>query len=84
MIESSQKRLEGRLDVREVEDPAGGGIYRTGGVYADTEAVAVEAAALVVRRDVREAVGGLEGEFFEDLHTPLCNLYLNNPISSTT
>jgi len=68
VVELGVERLERGLDVGEVQDPPGGGADRAGDVEPDAEAVAVETAALVVRRDVREAVGGFEGEFFEDVH----------------
>jgi len=67
MVELVVERLEGRLDVREIHDPARGFPDGARDVEAEAEAVAVEAAALVAVRDVRQAVGGFEREFFEDL-----------------
>jgi putative addiction module component (TIGR02574 family) len=71
--------FEEGLEVGEVDEPAGAGI--DGAFDGDFHAVgvAVEAAALVTRGDVGEAVGGLEGELPGQLddegfglwHTPI-------------
>ena len=68
MVQAVVDRLESRLHVAEVHDPAG---LRTGfalDLQFHPERVAVQARALVPRRHVGEAVRRLEHEDFEDFH----------------
>ncbi|MNZ66645.1 hypothetical protein D3C78_848760 [compost metagenome] len=62
------QRLEDRLDLGKVADPAGMRVKRAGQMQADLERVAMQAAAFVPGRDVRQAVGRFEGKFLKDFH----------------
>ncbi len=68
VVELLVDRLEDRLDFREVADPAGMRIDLAFDVDGDTERVAVQAPAFVAFGDVGQAMGGFEGEFFEEFH----------------
>ena len=57
----------------EIHDPAGGRIRLARDGDADPERMAVQTAALVAGRDVRQAMGRLGHELFEDFHAGHCN-----------
>lgn len=65
-------RLEDRLDLGEVADPARVRVERAGQVQADLERVAMQTAAFVPFRDVGQAVGRFECEFLENFHWWTC------------
>ena len=69
VVQTLVQRLEDRLDFREVTDPAGMRVEVATEVQRHLERVTVQAPALVAVRDVGQAVGGLEGKFFEDFHS---------------
>ncbi|MCY1308293.1 hypothetical protein D9M71_704640 [compost metagenome] len=68
VVELLVERLEDGLEFGEVADPAGIGIGLTLDIDGHAEGVAVQAAALVAGRHVREPVRGFEDEFLEDFH----------------
>ena len=69
VIQTLVQRLENRLDLREVADPAGVRIEVAAQVQRHFERVTVQASALVAVRDVRQAVGGFESKLFENFHS---------------
>ena len=68
VVELFIERLEDRLDLGKVADPACMRIERAGQVQCDLERVAMQAPALMPVGYVRQAVGGFEREFFENFH----------------
>ncbi|MNH24718.1 hypothetical protein D3C79_846670 [compost metagenome] len=68
MVQLIIDRLEDRLDLGEVADPARVRVERAGQVQADLERVAMQTAAFVPFRDVGQAVGRFECEFLENFH----------------
>src|SRR5579864_8392472 len=68
VVEHVEQRLHGVRQLGVVADPAGRFGDRPVHVHRDPVGVAVQPAALVVGRDVREPVGRLEAELLEDLH----------------
>ena len=65
VVETLIDRLEDRLDLGKVANPASMRIDLALDVDGCTEGVAVQATTLVTRWDVGQEVGGFEGEFFE-------------------
>lgn len=65
VVELIVDRFEDLLDLREVSNPAGMRVDLTLDVDGGPERVAVQAAALVPGGHVGQAVGGFEGELFE-------------------
>jgi len=68
MVELVIQRLEGRLQVRKVHDPAQLRIRLAGHVDLDAEGMAMQARALVAGRHVGEPMRRLELKHFEDMH----------------
>lgn len=62
------ERSESRLDVGEVHNPTQGGVRLATDVDFHAERMTVQTRALVARRHVRQAMGGLDREDFEDMH----------------
>ena len=56
MVELIVDRLKCRFQVREIHDPSGVGADRAANVDFNPERVAVQSKALMVRRDIWEAV----------------------------
>ena len=67
VVEATKKRLEVRLEVGEVHEPAALGLDWPRNVQCDVERMPVESAALVALGDVRKEVRCLERELLEDL-----------------
>ena len=65
VVESFVDRLEDRLDLGEVANPASMRIDLALDIDGGAEGMAVQATTLVTRWDVGQEVGGFEGEFFE-------------------
>ena len=72
VVEAFIERLENRLDLREVANPAGMGIQVAAKMDRHFERMPVQAPAFVAFRYVGQAVGGLEGKLFEDFHGVTC------------
>ena len=53
------------LQLGKIHDPPGMGIDFTGNLQAHHKGVAMQATAFVSFRDVRQVVGGFEGEIFK-------------------
>jgi len=68
VVELVVKRREGRFDVGEVHHPAGVGVHGAFHVQFDSEGMAMQPRTLVTLGHVRQAVGGFEGEDFENVH----------------
>ena len=68
MVELIENGFDRGGEVREIHDPAGGLVHRPGDIYGHRVGMAVEACSFVAGRHVGQAVGGIEGEFLEDLH----------------
>lgn len=68
VIELVVQRREGRLDVGEVHHPAHRRIGFALDVDLDPERMTVQPGTLMAGRHVRQAVGRLDMEFFEDMH----------------
>ncbi|MNJ37905.1 hypothetical protein D3C77_327410 [compost metagenome] len=62
------QRLEDRLDLGKVANPASMRVQRAGQVQGNLERMTVQTAALVPFRNVRQTVCRLEGELFENFH----------------
>lgn len=65
-----QKGLHGALDISVVDQPAGlrSEVHFALDGNGNPETMAVHTSALVSRRRMGQPVGGLEGEFFNQLH----------------
>lgn len=72
VVEALIERLENRLDLRKVTDPAGMRVKVAAQVDSHLEGVTMQAPALMAFGDVRQAVGGLECELFENFHGMTC------------
>src|SRR5690606_6632554 len=68
VVELRVDRLEGRLDVGEIHDPAAVVARFAADAQLDAERVPVQARALVALGHVGEAVRGFDGEDLEDVH----------------
>lgn len=68
VIQALVQRLEDRLDLREVANPAGMRVDIAREMDGNLERVAMQAPALVPFGDVGQAMGGLESEFLEYFH----------------
>ena len=68
MIEPIVDRLERGLHIGEIHDPAGVRIDGAAQVQLDAKRMAMQARALVAGRDVRQAMGGFDGEDSENVH----------------
>ncbi|KPW94219.1 hypothetical protein ALO79_200353 [Pseudomonas syringae pv. castaneae] len=66
MVQALVERLEDRLDFREVTNPASVRVDLAAQVNRHLERVTVQAAAFVAVRYVGQAMGGFEGELFEN------------------
>jgi len=71
VVETIEDRLHRARHIGEVANPAGLLPDRSIDLDPHPERVSVETGALVVGRDVRETVCGLERELLEDLHIGL-------------
>lgn len=69
MVELIEQGLENPLDIREVDQPARLRVDLAFAHKLDVETVPVETAALVARRDVREAMGRLKRETPDQTNT---------------
>ena len=69
VVEAFIKRLENRLDLREVANPAGMGIQVAAQVDRHLERMPMQAPAFMAFRYVGQAVGGFECKFLEDFHS---------------
>ncbi|MNS16067.1 hypothetical protein D3C72_477140 [compost metagenome] len=69
MVQTLVQRLEDRLDLGEVADPAGVRIKIAAQMDRHFERVTVQAPALVAVRYVGQAVGGFESKFLENFHS---------------
>ena len=65
MVEAIVCRLKGGLQLGKIHDPPGMGIDFTGDLQTHHKGVAMQATAFVSFRDVRQVVGGFEGEIFK-------------------
>ena len=68
MIQAFVERLEDGLDLGEVANPAGLGVHFTLDIDRHPEGMTMQAPALVAGGDMRQAMGSLEDEFFEQFH----------------
>ncbi|MNE56204.1 hypothetical protein D3C80_1510970 [compost metagenome] len=68
MVETVVDRLEDRLDLAEITDPAGIGIDLALDVDRHAERMAMKTPALVALRYMGQEMGGFEGEFFKEFH----------------
>lgn len=68
MVQAIIDRLEGGFDVTEIHDPAGVGARFAFHFQLDAERMPVQSGAFVTGRHVRQPVGGLDHEDFEDFH----------------
>ena len=68
VIELIVERLERAPDIGEVQHPALARRHRAFDVHLDTERMAVQPAALVPFRHVRQVVRRFEGEYLENFH----------------
>ena len=66
VVQALVERLEDRLDFREVTNPASVRVDLAAQVNRNLERVTVQAAAFVAVRYVGQAMGGFEGELFEN------------------
>lgn len=71
MVQLLEDRAERGLDVGEVHDPPGMFAEFTGDVDLDAKGVAMQARSLVPFRNIRQPVGGLNRETFEDVHSAI-------------
>ncbi|MNI60385.1 hypothetical protein D3C73_1155970 [compost metagenome] len=71
VVQAVVDRLESRLHVTEIHDPAGLRTRLALHLQFHPEGVAVQARAFVPRRHVGEAVRRLEHEDFEDFHVAI-------------
>lgn len=71
MVQAVVDRLERRLHIAEIHDPAGLRTRLALDLQFHPEGVAVQARAFVPRRHVGEAMRRLEHEDFEDFHVAI-------------
>ena len=79
VVQALVQRLEDRLDLGEVANPAGVRVEVAAQVDRHFERVAVQAAALVAFRHVGQAVGGFERKFLEDFHSVFSSVRWRSP-----
>ena len=76
VVEGVVQVLPRRLDFTKVDDPAEVLLERSCDLHSDPVRVPVQARALVLGRQVRQAVGGLEGELLGEFHDHRIPRYL--------
>ncbi|MNZ56658.1 hypothetical protein D3C78_746100 [compost metagenome] len=79
MVQTLVQRLEDRLDLGEVTDPAGVRVEVATQVNRHLERVTVQATAFVAFRHMGQAVGGFEGKLFENFHGGLSSVRWLSP-----
>lgn len=68
MVQAIVDRLEGRLDISEVHQPAHFWIQLAAHTQANIECVTMEAATFMVSRHTRESVRCFKTKFLENFH----------------
>src|SRR5207237_6962123 len=76
VVESSDDRIDRSLQLREINEPSNAGVHRTADGDFASKRMAMHPAALVSLRDIRQIMGSLEAEVFDQLNDVLHFLWI--------